>query len=199
MKKALALGLLTLLLAGSALMTGMAAEENPTVEEMVAFAIQDEVNAEAAYQAILDAYGAQARPFTNIVKAEKTHQALLLPLMETYGIPLPEARGIAVPSTFPEALQLGVKAEEENIAIYQGFLSQGGLPEEVRAVFERLMAASQNHLAAFSRASQGGTGRGQNQAGPLNHGRGRWNQGTRAPAAPGAAPGFPGRRHPGNP
>lgn len=145
-----------------------------TLEEMLAWAIQDEVNAEATYQAILNAFGADLRPFSAIVQAERAHQNLLAPLMEKYAISKPAAPEVAAPATFADALQMGITAEEENIAMYQAFLAQGNLPEDVEAVFLRLDAGSQNHLAAFNRVagrtSQPGQGR-----------NGRWNTNTQAP------------------
>lgn len=187
MKKMLMLALALLLLAGLPA-AGAESAGDAGVAEMIAFAIQDEVNAEAAYQAILDTYGAQARPFANIVRAERAHQAWLQPLMDAYGIALPQAETMDMPATFAEALQLGVQAEEANIAIYQGFLDQGGLSAEVAVVFERLMAASGNHLNAFSR------GGGMARAGQgFQGGRGRGNQ------APASNPGLPGCRRFTNP
>jgi hypothetical protein len=46
------------------------------------------------------------------------------------------------------ALELGVKAETENISIYEAFL-QEDLPGDVGDIFKRLMSASENHLSAF--------------------------------------------------
>ncbi len=180
MKKIVALLLIVLLVPGVAL----AENKTYTEAEMVAWAIQDEVNAEAAYQAILSAFGSELRPFSAIVKAEQTHQALLLPLMEKYSIAKPAPSPATAPATFEEALQVGITAEEENIAMYQAFLAQGNLPEDVKAVFLRLDAASQNHLAAFTRvaqrANQPGQGRNSrwdnNQAQQPGCGRQRWNQ-----------------------
>jgi hypothetical protein len=179
MKKLFALMLAALLALGltSALAENTAAKAY-TVEEMIAWAIQDEVNAEAVYQAILNAFGAQQRPFSAIVKAEQTHQALLAPLMEKYGVTKPAPAQVAAPATFEEALQMGIVAEEENIAMYQAFLAQGNLPEDVAAVFLRLSSASENHLAAFTRvagrAAQPGQGRNS-----------RWNDSTQTPGSRG--------------
>ena len=57
------------------------------------------------------------------------------------------SRAVAVGS-LTEAYQAGVNAEVNNIAMYETFLAQE-LPDNVRAVFESLMRASENHLRAF--------------------------------------------------
>jgi rubrerythrin len=54
-----------------------------------------------------------------------------------------------------ESFEKGVAGEIENITVYGQFLEAEDLPEDVRSVFERLMAASENHLAAFERGVAG--------------------------------------------
>ncbi len=123
---------------------------NYAIEDMLLYALIDEVNARETYAAIIETYG-QIKPFTNIMLAEQTHINLLLPLFETYGIEVPEIQvDILVPETIESAYQLGVQAEIANIALYEKFLEQD-LPDDVRSVFEKLVEASNHHLAAFSR------------------------------------------------
>ncbi len=124
-----------------------------TVEEMLVSAIQDEYLAQATYNAIIEAYG-EVKPFTKIVLAEQTHIDLLLPLFVAYGIEVPvndAADYVVLPDSISSALATGVEAETLNIAMYETFLNQVDLPDDVQTVFEYLQAASQNHLAAFSR------------------------------------------------
>ena len=131
--------------------------ETYIIEEMLVYAIQDEYMAEASYLAIMDAYGT-VKPFTNIAKAEGTHISLLLPLFETYGLEVPENEAvehIELPASLVESFEEGVAGEIKNIAIYEQFLQNEELPDDVRSVFERLMAASENHLAAFERGVTG--------------------------------------------
>ena len=55
-------------------------------------------------------------------------------------------------------------AEVHNIAMYEAFLKQEDLPDDVRAVFEALTRASGNHLRAFEQnANKQGMGN-QNRA-----------------------------------
>lgn len=123
-----------------------------SLEEMLNYAIQDEYLAKAEYELIISEFG-QVKPFTNIVNAEQTHIDLLVPLFETYGFVLPEnnaADSVVLPESITSALATGVEAEQVNIAMYQVFLGQDNLPDDVRAAFEYLVKASQHHLAAFS-------------------------------------------------
>ncbi|MBN2299807.1 MAG: DUF2202 domain-containing protein [Acholeplasmataceae bacterium] len=123
-----------------------------SIEEMLVSAIQDEYLAQATYAAIIEAYG-EVRPFTKIILAEQTHIDLLLPLFEAYGIEVPvndAAQYVVLPDSISSALATGVEAETLNIAMYEVFLNQVDLPNDVATVFEYLQAASENHLAAFS-------------------------------------------------
>ena len=122
-----------------------------TVEEMLTYAIQDEYLAQAEYKVIMDAYGEQ-RPFINIMKAEGGHIELLLPLFTAYQITVPEDTALehtVKPDSVHAAYEAGVTAEVNNIAMYEAFLKQEDLPDDVRAVFEALTRASGSHLRAF--------------------------------------------------
>ena len=150
-----------------------------TVDEMLTYAIQDEFLAQAEYKVIMDAYGVQ-RPFVNIMKAEGAHVRRLLPLFTAYSVPVPEDTALehtVKPEALQAAYEAGVTAEVHNIAMYETFLKQDNLPDDVRGVFEALMRASQNHLRAFEQnadktgAGNPNTGRGNPQSG----GRGKRN------------------------
>ncbi|XMB72640.1 DUF2202 domain-containing protein [Mycoplasmatota bacterium WC30] len=124
-----------------------------TLEEMLTYAILDEYLAQAEYLAIIEEFG-EISPFVNIVKAEANHIELLLPLFEAYGIELPEntaSLNTLLPESITSALSTGIAAEEANIDMYIAFLAQDNLPDDVRLVFEQLVNASINHLAAFSK------------------------------------------------
>jgi hypothetical protein len=129
-----------------------AAKNNPepSMEEMLRYAIQDEYLARAEYYEVIDRFGS-VRPFSNIVKAEETHVGMLVPLFEKYGLLVPDdtyASHVVVPDDLESALQIGVQAEIDNIAMYESFLERD-LPEDVRAAFQKLKDASENHLRAF--------------------------------------------------
>ncbi len=123
------------------------------VEEMLVLAIQDEYNGKAEYEALIETFDA-GRPFTNIVKAEQNHIDALIPLFEAYGYAVPEdntADNVEIPATLAETYAIGVEAEIANIELYENFLANNDVPEDVTIVFENLIEASRNHLAAFER------------------------------------------------
>lgn len=125
----------------------------PTVQEMLQFAIQDEYLAKAQYSLVMDSFG-KLRPFSNIVQSEDQHIALLRPLFTDRGWDVPEDESgpyLVTPQSFAEALKIGEQAEVDNIAMYEHFLNQKNIPEDLKAVFERLLAASKRHLNAFRR------------------------------------------------
>lgn len=138
-------------------------------------ALDDEYHAEAVYAATLEKFGADVRPFCNIINAERRHQAALFVLMEKYQITIP-ANGYlsghqsfdAIPDTLQEACAIGVAAEIENARLYdEDLLPAVSAYEDIRRVFTALSSAStRNHLPAFRRCADGngngnGNGRGK--------------------------------------
>lgn len=129
---------------------GALADQDLSLSDMLTYAISDEYVAHAEYALIMEEFG-NVRPFANIIKAEQTHIDALLPLFAELGIAAPANDGAAhtlAASSLTEAFQAGVNAEVTNIAMYDLFLEQP-LPAKVRAVFESLLRASENHLRAF--------------------------------------------------
>lgn len=121
-----------------------------SVEDMLVYAMQDEVAAKAEYEALIEEFGS-VRPITNILRAELRHIDALTPLLEAYGVDIGDfVPTTSVPSSLDEAYQIGVDAEIKNIALYQNYLATE-LPEDVAAVFNRLVTASTHHLDAFQR------------------------------------------------
>jgi len=121
-----------------------------SLADMLTYAIQDEYVAYAEYALIIRDFGS-VRPFASIINAEQTHINALLPLFAEFGVAAPSdssAEHTLATSNLTEAYQAGVSAEVTNIAMYDLFLEQD-LPAEVRAVFESLLRASENHLRAF--------------------------------------------------
>lgn len=129
---------------------GALAAEGLSLEQMLTYAIQDEYLARSEYAGIMDEYGSM-RPFSNIVLSEENHIEWLTELFGEYEDPLPiddSENHVVIPGDLKTAFQIGVKAEIDNIAMYEKFLTQE-LPEDVRDVFDRLKRASENHLRAF--------------------------------------------------
>ncbi|MEN8208704.1 MAG: DUF2202 domain-containing protein [Candidatus Fermentibacteria bacterium] len=135
--------------------TGAEADSSLTLEDMLNYAIEDEFAARAEYEMIIDEFG-EIRPFTNIMRAEEAHIAMLEPLFEEYGFEIPEdnsASHIVLPESLESAFEIGVEAEMVNIAMYDSFLA-GELPDDVRDVFEHLKTGSEHHLRAFENGLQ---------------------------------------------
>ncbi len=154
----------------------VSAEKTYTIEEMLNYAIEDEYKARAEYELIIEKMDGE-RPFTNIIKSEETHISMLKPLFEAHDIALPKDNAsdyVVMPESIDAALEIGVQAEIDNIAMYKQFLSQD-LPEDVESAFQRLKAASENHLEAFKRALEGG----RNAGAGRNNGRNRGSDGGR--------------------
>lgn len=157
--------------------TKAATDKNYTLKEMLTYAIQDEYMAQAEYDAIMDKYGVQ-KPFSNIIQSEATHIDLLLPLFKTYDVAVPKndaANRVVVPDSLEKSYAAGVEAEEKNIAMYESFLKED-VPDNVKEVFEKLLAASENHLAAFERAEDGKMGQGQGMGKGNGKGNGKNGQ-----------------------
>lgn len=131
--------------------TGALADDSYTLEEMLTYAIQDEYLAQAKYTAIAEANN-NANPFSNIAEAEATHINELLPLFEMNGIEVPAndaSERVTLPDSLAASYEMGIEGETQNISMYKRFLEEEVLPADVKAVFERLMAASEEHLQAF--------------------------------------------------
>ena len=129
---------------------GALAAEGSSLQQVLTYAIQDEYLARSEYAGIMDEYGSM-RPFSNIMLSEENHIEWLVELFGEYGFPLPiddSEDHVVIPGDLKTAFQTGVKAEIDNIAMYEKFLSED-LSEDVRDVFERLKRASENHLRAF--------------------------------------------------
>jgi hypothetical protein len=131
---------------------GAEARSKFTLEEMFAYAIEDEYLALAEYELITSELDV-TRPFTNIIEAEKTHISLLEDIYAVYEFVIPSVDPSAhtlLPDSVNEAYSAGVEAEIANIAMYELFLEQD-LPDDVRSVFEALKKGSESHLLAFEK------------------------------------------------
>ncbi len=165
MKKLIALSLIALALlaaayASEAALGAKAAAMNPepSIAEMLRYAIEDEFLARAEYELIMRKFGSQ-RPFSNIIKAEESHIAWLRDAYAAAALVPPRdesASQVIAPATLKESFQAGIQAEIDNIAMYDSFLASGLLGKSenaaLKALFTRLRDASKNHLAAFQNA-----------------------------------------------
>lgn len=133
--------------------TGALADDEFTLEEMLLYAIQDEYAARQEYDYILNSFDV-TKPFSNIILSEETHISYLIPLFTQYNVELPadtSSEHIVSVTSLEEAFNIGVYAEIMNISMYNLFLEQDNLPDDVRDVFIKLRDASENHLQAFEK------------------------------------------------
>ena len=131
---------------------GAEARSEFTLEEMLAYAIEDEYLALAEYELIISELDV-TRPFTNIIEAEKTHISYLEDIYAAYELVIPSvdpSEHTLLPASVNEAYIAGVEAEIANIAMYELFLEEE-LPDDIRSVFEALKKGSESHLLAFEK------------------------------------------------
>lgn len=148
-------------------------------------ALEDERHAEAVYAAVLAKFGA-VRPFSNIIRSERMHQARLVELLNAAGVAIPAnpyaegGKSVVAPASVAAACRVAADAEIANAALYdQDLLPRVKDSAEVTAVFKALSTAStNNHLPAFERCASGrvtgwtgGQGQGR-QGGGDGQGRG---------------------------
>ncbi len=130
-------------------------EEDYTVGEMLNLAIQDEFAAKHEYEIIIDEFG-EVSPFVSIKAAEESHIESLTTVFNTNGFVIPQDESdsrVITPSSLTEALETGIQAEVNNIAMYDAFLALE-LPDDVRTSFEMLKEGSESHLESFVLALQ---------------------------------------------
>lgn len=135
----------------------LSATELKNLEKMLTVLINDEYQARAEYEAIIDEFGAQA-PFTNLVKAETMHINALTRLFNAYELDVPSdnSKNTVVPDSVEKAYAAGIVTEKESIVLYEKYLDQD-LPVSVERVFTNLQNASKNHLATFEAYEDGKT------------------------------------------
>lgn len=134
-------------------------------ERSLLFMIEEEKLAHDVYVTLAQLWG--SKPFGNIAESESTHQSLVLPLLEGRGIADPRSSEVGVfadqglqelydeliargSTTRSEAIRVGILIEETDIADLSAAIAAED-EADVVSVFERLLAGSENHLAAFQR------------------------------------------------
>jgi rubrerythrin len=128
------------------------------IQQALDRAIDDERHAIAFYTAVMAKHG-ERRPFSNIINAERRHEAALLEQYERLGLDVPANRwadhAFEVHDSFAELCDASAVAEVRNGQIYDELIAECEDPV-VRGVFERLRWASvERHLRAFRRHGSG--------------------------------------------
>ncbi len=179
-----------------------------TLAENLAFSREEERLARDLYQLFADTYD-QARPFSNIVKSEQRHFDAVGTLLKTYGLDDPsegrapgsyaepelqklydewKAQGL---TSQAEALKVGIDLETRDIADLRAQIAET-TEADAKRVFGNLLNGSENHLKAFTNASegrQGGSGGGSGNGQQNGQGNGpRAGQGAGQGNRQGAGP-----------
>lgn len=124
-------------------------------------ALNDEYHAQAVYDATIAKFG-PVRPFVNIARAERQHEAMVIDLMNKYGIevpPNPYETGTSqldpLPPTLQQTCAMGVEAEKLNRDLYHvQLLPRVANYPDITLVLTRLSDASEyRHLPAFQRCA----------------------------------------------
>jgi hypothetical protein len=137
----------------------------PTLEQNLAYIIEEEKLAYDVYTVLGDLWG--SRTMSNITNSEASHQSQVATLLVAYGIADPRSSEIGV-FTNPDlqslyntliaqgsvseqaAMEVGVLIEETDIADLDAMMATIS-EQDVLTVLESLRSGSVNHLAAFER------------------------------------------------
>jgi hypothetical protein len=124
--------------------------------EALKITLEDEYKAEMIYQNVLDKFGENTRPFSNIINAETKHSSKLIELFNKYNLEVPENTWYDKVPTFEsvqKACKAGVQAEIDNAELYDS-LFKNVEKKDIIFVFTNLRDASiDKHLPAFKRCS----------------------------------------------
>lgn len=135
---------------------GVKLEKELTLEKMLVYAVQDEYVAEQQYKTILADLGNNDL-FKKITNEETMHASAALPLLKKYNVAEVAADYKAIvahPKSWKEAAAAGVQAEINNIEMFETFLKQPNLPEDVKTIFKELRDASKVHQTQFEEAGK---------------------------------------------
>lgn len=127
-----------------------------TLEKMLVYAVQDEYVAEQQYKTILEDLG-ENELFKKITSEETMHASAALPLLEKYNVAEVDAdyKSVAAhPKDWKEAAKTGIQAEINNIEMFETFLKQPNLPDDVKTIFTELKDASKVHQTQFEEAEK---------------------------------------------
>jgi hypothetical protein len=169
LKKTISTAVATALLGALALAPGASAATPTTLtttqKAQIKFLIEEEKLARDVYTYL--AAKVTTRKFSNIARSEQTHMNYLAALITKYKLTNPttgKAAGVFVNKDIQtlyntltvegsaglvQALGVGVKIEEVDIASLKTLLAKA-MPADVKAALELLLAASYNHLEAFT-------------------------------------------------
>lgn len=135
------------------------------IESLLVYLIEEEKLAHDVYTALADTWG--SRVFTNISESESQHQSQVESLLVQFGIDNPRSSTLGVfvndelqalydslleqgSRSIGDAMDVGILIEETDIRDLQIAIDEID-NSDIDVVLTRLLNASENHLAAFSR------------------------------------------------
>jgi len=144
--------------------SGVAADAETELRSQLLYLIEEEKLAHDVYTVLGDTWGGNV--FVNIAASETTHQEAVAALLPDYGLTDPRVNEVGLfqdaslqalydqliaegMRSRDDAIDVGVLIEQTDIADLTEALDDA--PDDVAVVLERLLAGSQNHLAAFER------------------------------------------------
>lgn len=145
--------------------TATAADSTQVTAASLRYMIEEEKLAHDVYVVLGETWGANI--FGNIAASETTHQNLLVPLLASRGIVDSRSTELGVftntelqalydqliaqgRTSYSQAIQVGVIIEKKDIVDLNGAIALEN-QADVLGAYQRLLAGSQNHLAAFER------------------------------------------------
>lgn len=172
-----------------------AADLEPGLVEDLRFSREEERMARDLYAALADVHDG-ARPMSRITNSEQQHFDRVGALLEQYGLDDPSEGLPAGDYAFDDldtlyedwladgkesldaAYQVGIELETRDIADLTAIIADSS-EADVDAVLSRLLAASENHLAAFTAAAEGTlpSEAGQGMQNGMQNGPGMQNRG----------------------
>lgn len=130
-------------------------DNNLTLEKMIKYAIQDEYVQRARYEYVEKKYS-KKEFMTTLAREENIHVYRMLELLSKHKITIPSDKSneffFKFPKTLEDAFVLLIKSEKDSIAMYEKFLQQNGVPEEVKIVFTKQIEDSKRHLDILDEA-----------------------------------------------
>ena len=127
--------------------------EKLTVQSILEYAAEEEYLARANYKAAITMTGT-AKPFSDMVKKSDTDIASLQKLFTDRQLPVPTDESkihVTFPFDFNSAKQAGEQMEADRLAMYERFLREPNLPNDLRVFFLQVKETSMKNLRTFQR------------------------------------------------
>ena len=124
-------------------------DNNLTVDNMLKYAVQDEYLQRARCEYVENKYKEQ-KVLSVMMKDENIHVYRIVLLLSKYKVDIPSDKSNEYFFKFPKSLEdsyaLLIKSESDSLAMYEKFLQQPDLPEEVKEIFTKQRDDSKRHL-----------------------------------------------------